>query len=74
MIDLNWLKINAPDDGSVQIIDWTSAMAGISLWGPNSRLALEKLCEDDDVSNEAFPFFSIKRISISNIPCVAVRI
>jgi len=74
MIDLDWLKRNAPDDGSVQIIDWTSALAGIGLWGPNSRLALEKLCEDDDVSNEAFPFFTIKRISISNIPCVAVRI
>ena len=34
----------------------------------------KKLCDDDDISNEAFPFFSIKRISISNIPCVAVRI
>ena len=74
MIDINWLRVNAPDDGSVQIIDWTSALAGIGLWGPNSRNVLEKLCEDDDVSNEAFPFFSIKRISISNIPCVAVRI
>ena len=42
--------------------------------GPNSRSVLEKLCDDDDISNEAFPFFSIKRISISNIPCVAVRI
>ena len=35
---------------------------------------LQKLCNDDDVSNEGFPFFTIKRISISNIPCVAVRI
>ena len=74
MIDINWLRSNAPNDGSVQIIDWTSAYAGIGLWGPNSRLALQKLCDDDDVSNEGFPFFSIKRISISNVPCVAVRI
>ena len=37
MIDINWLRVNAPDDGSVQIIDWTSALAGIGLWGPNSR-------------------------------------
>ena len=74
MIDINWLRSNAPDDGSVQIIDWTSAYAGIGLWGPNSRLALQKLCDDDDVSNEGFPFFSIKRISISNVPCIAVRI
>ena len=74
MIDINWLRVNAPNDGSVQIIDWTSALAGIGLWGPNSRSVLEKLCDDDDISNEAFPFFSIKRISISNIPCVAVRI
>ena len=74
MIDLSWLRQHAPDDGSVQIIDWTSAYAGIGLWGPNSRLVLQKLCSDDDVSNEGFPFFTIKRISISNIPCVAVRI
>jgi glycine cleavage system aminomethyltransferase T len=74
MIDLSWLRENAPDDGSVNIIDWTSAFAGIGLWGPNSRKVLESLCEDDDVSNEEFPFFSIKNISISHVPCVAVRI
>ena len=74
MIDLSWLRDNAPDDGSVNIIDWTSAYAGIGLWGPNSRKVLESLCEDDDVSNEQFPFFSIKNISISHVPCIAVRI
>ncbi|MDA1283876.1 MAG: FAD-dependent oxidoreductase [Proteobacteria bacterium] len=74
MIDLSWLRENAPNDGSVNIIDWTSAYAGIGLWGPNSRKVLESLCEDDNVSNEEFPFFSIKNISISHIPCVAVRI
>ena len=41
MIDINWLRVNAPDDGSVQVIDWTSALAGIGLWGPNSRNVLE---------------------------------
>ncbi|MDA9610543.1 FAD-dependent oxidoreductase [Alphaproteobacteria bacterium] len=74
MIDLSWLRDNAPDDGSVNIIDWTSAYAGIGLWGPNSRKVLESLCEDDDVSNDQFPFFSIKNISISHVPCIAVRI
>ena len=74
MIDISWLKQNSPEDGSVNIIDWTSAYAGIGLWGPNSRKVLQSLCEDDDVSNEAFPFFTIKNISISHIPCVAVRI
>ena len=73
MIDINWLRVNAPNDGSVQIIDWTSALAGI-VYGDQLSKCSEKLCDDDDVSNEAFPFFSIKRISISNIPCVAVRI
>ena len=57
MIDLSWLRENAPDDGSVNIIDWTSAYAGIGLWGPNSRKVLESLCEDDDVSNEAISIF-----------------
>ena len=74
MIDLSWLRENAPNDGSVNIIDWTSAYAGIGLWGPNSRKVLESLCEDDNVSNEEFPFFSIKNISISHVPCVAIRI
>ena len=74
MIDLSWFKENAPKDGSVNIIDWTSAYAGVGLWGPNSRKVLESLCEDDDVSNEGFPFFSIKNLSISHLPCIAVRI
>ena len=74
MIDLSWFKENAPKDGSVNIIDWTSAYAGVGLWGPNSRKVLESLCDDDDVSNEGFPFFSIKNLSISHLPCIAVRI
>ena len=41
MIDLSWFKENAPKDGSVNIIDWTSAYAGVGLWGPNSRKVLK---------------------------------
>ena len=65
MIDLDWLKSNAPDDGSVQIIDWTSALAGIGLWGPNSRLVLEKLCDDDDFPMMLFHSFQSKEFLLA---------
>ena len=31
MIDISWLRANAPDDGSVQIIDWTPNTAEVKI-------------------------------------------
>ena len=61
MIDISWLRANAPDDGSVQIIDWTSAFAGIGLWGPNSRSVLENCVMMMMYLTKVFHFSILKR-------------
>ncbi len=70
--DLAWLQQHAPADGSVTINDITTSYTGIGLWGPKARLVLEKLA-DEDVSNEVFPYFSAKKITIDTIHCYALR-
>ena len=73
MTDLDWLRRNAPQDGSVHIEDISSKYTAVGLWGPNARKVLQSVCEQD-VSNEAFPYFTAQNITIEAIPAVAVRI
>ncbi len=71
--DLAWLKLHAPDDGSVHIEDVTSRYTGIALWGPKARDILQAICEDD-VSNEAFPYFTARPLKIGPVPAYALRL
>ncbi len=71
--DLSWLQLNAPEDGSVIIEDVTSQYACLGLWGPKARTILEKVSKDD-VSNEAFPYMTTKKINIGDIPVLAMRV
>ncbi len=72
-MDLAWLNKHAPKDGSVQIQDVSSQYCGIGLWGPNARAILQSVAEDD-VSNEAFPYFTAKQIIIDTVPAFALRV
>ncbi|MEM7127045.1 MAG: FAD-dependent oxidoreductase [Chloroflexota bacterium] len=71
--DLAWLRMHAPTDGSVRINDITSTYSGVALWGPKARTVLEQVAEED-VSNEAFPYFTAKPIHIGPIPAMAFRL
>ncbi|MCB0037753.1 MAG: aminomethyltransferase family protein, partial [Anaerolineales bacterium] len=71
--DLAWLKMHAPADGSVQIEDVTSKYTGVGLWGPKAREVLQSVCEDD-VSNEAFPYFTAQQIYVGVVPALALRL
>ena len=73
MHDLAWMRQNAPEDGSVSVRDVSSQYSAVGLWGPMARHVLEKV-SPDDVSNEAFPYFSARRISIDSIPALALRV
>jgi glycine cleavage system aminomethyltransferase T len=73
MLDLAWLRQHAPQDGSVQISDITSQYCGVGLWGPKAREVLQSVCQED-VSNEVFPYFSAKAITIDTIPAFALRV
>jgi glycine cleavage system T protein len=71
--DLAWLRQCTPDDGSVSIQDVTSGLAAVGLWGPRARHVLENIAEGD-VSNEAFPYFTARRLKIDTVPALALRL
>ena len=71
--DANWIQKQMPRDGSVHLIETTSARAVINLCGPDARNVLISVAEDD-VSNAAFPFATAKDIIIAAAPVRAIRI
>jgi heterotetrameric sarcosine oxidase gamma subunit len=73
MQDLAWLRRHAPADGSVFISDVTSTYCNIGLWGREARNVLQKVCQED-VSNQAFPYFTARHITIGHVPVLALRV
>ncbi|MGN6378560.1 MAG: aminomethyltransferase family protein, partial [Gaiellales bacterium] len=71
--DLGWLRKHAPDDGSVELVDVTSAFACFCLWGPRSRDVLAQLTRAD-VSGAEFPFMRAREIAVGDVPCLAARV
>lgn len=71
--DTDWIRRHMPRDGSIQLIDMTSARAVVNLCGPKAREVLQAVCEDD-VSNEAFAFGTAREIVIGAAPVRAARI
>ncbi|WP_424830036.1 sarcosine oxidase subunit alpha family protein [Ruegeria sp.] len=51
-------------DLDVQLISTTEAWAQYAVAGPNSRKLLEKIVDDVDLSNEAFPFMACAEITV----------
>lgn len=70
--DLAWLRQRAVGD-HITITDLTSAWAGAGLWGPRARDVLAAVAEED-VSSEAFPYFTARRLTIDTVPAFALRI
>lgn len=61
--DADWINKHLPQDGPVRFTDVTNRFAVINLCGPKARKVLEQI-SDDDVSNTALPFLSVKKISL----------
>lgn len=72
-LDLDWLRRHAPEDGSAQVRDITGQLCCLGLWGPNARVILSTASEDD-LSNEAFPYFSARHIAVADVPVLAARV
>ncbi|SNR52213.1 GcvT family protein [Halorubrum vacuolatum] len=66
-----WLEEHAPETVSVHVEE--GAKSTIGLWGPKSRLLLQR-CTDADVSNEGFPYFRAKRMYVGEVPVIALRV
>ncbi len=71
--DLSWLLQHAPDDGSVQILDVTSQLACLGIWGPRARDVLQPLTKTA-LGNEAFPYMTAQDVSVGPVPCLAARV
>jgi len=71
-VDKKWFMDNLPADGSAQLHDQTSALCTVGVWGPNARALVESVTEDD-ISNEAFPYGTVKSFRINSIPVWALR-
>jgi heterotetrameric sarcosine oxidase gamma subunit len=73
MHDLAWIRRNAPSDGSVQVADVTSKYCSLGLWGPRARDVLERVCVED-ISNQAFPYFTARQLTVDTTPALALRV
>lgn len=71
--DFDWIQRNVPDGMNAQLVDVTSGNAVLSLFGPKSREILSALT-NTDLSNDAFPFASMRKISLAACPVMALRI
>ena len=71
--DLGWLRKHAPADGSVELVDVTSALACFCLWGPRSREVLAPLTKSD-LSPEGFRYMRAQEIAVGDVPCLAARV
>ncbi len=71
--DFHWIARSIPAGLDARLVDVTSAYAVLSLMGPKARDVLAPLTSDD-VSNAAFPFGRVRRISVAGAPVTALRV
>jgi 4-methylaminobutanoate oxidase (formaldehyde-forming) len=71
--DLAWIQSQLPSDGSVCLENVTARLGVLTLAGPRSRELLERLCSVD-ISHAAFPFFTVRELDVSSVPCRAMRL
>ena len=71
--DREWIRRHLPGDGSVQVQDVTSAWACFGVWGPRTRELLAPLTPQD-LGNEAFPYMTVREITVGDVPVRALRV
>jgi glycine cleavage system T protein len=71
--DVAWMRRHLPGDGSVSVVNRTSGLCCVGLWGPRARDVLASVTESD-VSNEAFPYMTARELFVGAVPARALRI
>jgi glycine cleavage system aminomethyltransferase T/glycine/D-amino acid oxidase-like deaminating enzyme len=71
--DFDWIARSIPEGLDVRLIDVTSSYAVLSVMGPKARDLLQSLSEND-LSNAAFPFGRVQRITVAGAPVLALRV
>jgi glycine cleavage system aminomethyltransferase T/glycine/D-amino acid oxidase-like deaminating enzyme len=73
MHDLAWLRSQLRDDERVSIANMTDHRFCVGLWGPRARDVLAAVA-DVDVTNNGFPYMTMRQLAIGEVPCFAQRI
>jgi glycine cleavage system aminomethyltransferase T/glycine/D-amino acid oxidase-like deaminating enzyme len=71
--DMAWIRKHMPGDGSVEVLDVTSSLGCVGIWGPLAREILGPLTKSD-LSNDGFPYMTAREISVGDVPCLAARV
>ena len=66
-----WIEEHAPDSVSITVHD--SSRSGLGVFGPESRNLLQPLVEAD-LSNDAFPFYSVEETYLGSLPVTMLRL
>jgi dimethylglycine dehydrogenase len=69
---LRWFESQLPETG-VRLRSLRTELTGWAIAGPQARALLQRLVRDD-VSNEAFPFLSIREMAVGMVPALVGRI
>lgn len=70
---MRWFESLLPKDGSVELQALGLSLLGLSIAGPNARKLLQKLTHQD-LSTDAFPFMSIRRMDIGMASAIVGRV
>ncbi len=71
--DRSTIERHLPADGSVEIVEHTSAKAVVNVCGPRSREVLAKLT-DAPLDNAHFPYMSARELDLGYAPVLALRV
>lgn len=71
--DRGWVARHLPSDGSVQLVDVTSALVCLGLFGPRARDVLAAVASED-VSSVAFPYLTARELTVGRVPVLAARV
>ena len=71
--DRRVLSADLPADGSVEVVDVTSAYACFGLWGPRARDVLQPLTKAS-LANADFRYMRAREIAVGDVPCIALRV
>jgi len=71
--NFHWISRNIPTDLRAQLVDVTSSISVLSLFGPKSRAILET-CTGENISHEYFGFAQARTVDVAGCPVLALRI
>ncbi len=71
--DAFWFRKHLPVDGSVQFEDRSSAICTLGVWGPDARAVVSRVA-DCGLSQEEFPYGTVREALIDGIPATLLRI